>query len=63
MERYEGKDGIIIKFIDSSEPEYWNKGSMVAKGTMLSDPNSGSPPTPEDWEFCRDLLKLINDFE
>lgn len=56
---YRSKYGKIVKRRPGLH-EYWFKGRMIAVGSAISSANPSSPPTPEDWQYCREMASRLN---
>jgi len=54
---YTSKYGKIVKRCPGLN-EYWHKGEMIAQGSSISDAEPRNKPTPEDWGYCRSLIKI-----
>lgn len=48
---YTSKYGKIVKQCPGLN-EYWYKGKLIARGSIISSPNPNVPPTSEEWAFC-----------
>lgn len=53
---YVSRYGKIVKNCPGIH-EYWYKGSLIAKGSSISDPNPREKPTGGDWQYCISLRK------
>lgn len=51
---YTSKYGKIVKRCPGLH-EYWYKGKLIARGSIISSPNPLCRPTSEDWKLCCQL--------